>query len=447
MHDQFEFDDIYVDPRWEHQYPNTLGGGVLVSQGQVIIENCRITRNLSSGGSAVGGLSSLITMRNTIVDNNIALETGRYGTAVSVNHRFDGYRNPITTITQTTFHSNRHLGGVLGDVGAWVVTNMVPEGWTTTTVANCIFAEQDGIAIEVGTANQRALIAGNLFHDCADVIASSDFVTDGGGNISRDADLGGTASTYTDPHFLDVENGDFTPGFMSAAIDKALSSWSALPFDYAYAPRGYDVARVGGSAPGGAWDIGALENQTAYATGGSIYVDDDAAAGGNGTVGAPFQTISQALAAVALNWGTNIQVAGGTYPEQVLISGGLILRGGFAADFASRNIVGTPSIIDGERIGRAGALVKISGADGTRVDGFTVARGYNANDWGTSDLGGGFFVDCQAEVTSCTITGNTSAARFVEGGGGIYARGIKCRPNCRKLHSPRQQRTSLRSLG
>jgi len=51
----------------------------------------------------------------------------------------------------------------------------------------------------------------------------------------------------------------------------------------------------------------------------TIFVDANAASGGNGTAGAPFQTIQDAVNAAAN--GDTIEVAAGTYREQVTVSG------------------------------------------------------------------------------------------------------------------------------
>src|SRR5262249_58344069 len=61
-----------------------------------------------------------------------------------------------------------------------------------------------------------------------------------------------------------------------------------------------------------------LEDRTALSvTAVQLYVDGSAAAGGNGTKVAPFRTIQQAFAAVGDDTSATINVAAGTYAENV----------------------------------------------------------------------------------------------------------------------------------
>ncbi len=60
------------------------------------------------------------------------------------------------------------------------------------------------------------------------------------------------------------------------------------------------------------------------------YVDDDAAAGGDGSLATPFQRISEAL--VGAEPGTVVAVAKGTYDEALTIPGGITVQGACAAE-------------------------------------------------------------------------------------------------------------------
>ncbi|MDZ7703940.1 MAG: DUF1565 domain-containing protein [Trueperaceae bacterium] len=58
-----------------------------------------------------------------------------------------------------------------------------------------------------------------------------------------------------------------------------------------------------------------------------LYVDSAAAPGGDGSINAPFQTITEGVAAAPPGGGGIIIVAAGTYTESVIIDKPLTLRG------------------------------------------------------------------------------------------------------------------------
>ena len=391
----------------DYPSPKNCGGGAVMirDSGSMVLTDCRITSNSGGRGSlALMHNNASLSMTNCVADNNVFEESG------FLRVRFGGSLD----LMNCTFYGTQRDDGAAAAVGGVSFYSESPAD--VANITNCVFSDirsSDLLAPNTATMNIRNCLFNNISNDLFGATVTN--MNDLGGNISKDALLGGGSGVDTTFTFLP----DFTPAFGSQAIDNGYATGApALGIN---GNARVDVAGYGSALV----DIGAAEAPGAPAN--PVHVDDDAAAGGDGSAGAPLQSIADAKAAVAgadPSYGTPIvRVAGGTYREQVLIDGKTIMQGGYAADFLSRDIAGTPSIIDGERIGRTGALVKIQGANGTRVDGFTVTRGYNANDWGTSDLGGGFFVTCQAEITSCVITGNTSAAQFVQGGGGVCARG------------------------
>ena len=97
---------------------------------------------------------------------------------------------------------------------------------------------------------------------------------------------------------------------------------------------------------------------------------------GDGTMDNPFQTLGDAVAAYPGSGKSYILVAGGVYEENVLLTAGIRLHGGYAPDFLSRNIVlfsteirGTPPT-PGQLPGTLSGT-NLVGA-GTIVSGFTV---------------------------------------------------------------------------
>ena len=164
----------------------------------------------------------------------------------------------------------------------------------------------------------------------------------------------------------------------------------------------------------------AIPARTAHAD--TWYVDASVTTSGLGTSPAsPLKTIASALASA--QEGEEVLVAGGTYREGALaIATTVTIRGGFASDFLSRNIGGTPTILDGENTTRTTALVVLNAA--ARIDGLTVTGGNNVATLGGDGLGGGIHVDaCSPVITSCTISANRcETINYLEGGAGIAVR-------------------------
>lgn len=158
-----------------------------------------------------------------------------------------------------------------------------------------------------------------------------------------------------------------------------------------------------------------------------------AAAGGSGTAAAPFATITSAIAAAKT--GDIVQVAGGTYAENVALGAfnspvgkPLTLLGGFNAAFTSRDAQVHASIIDG---GLAAPAVQLHLNTGqtTTLDGFVITRGRGlGSDWQDGGgHGGGVYVEQQGTGTTVIshnrIHGNRSNQHTSADsrGGGIHA--------------------------
>ena len=70
------------------------------------------------------------------------------------------------------------------------------------------------------------------------------------------------------------------------------------------------------------------------------------ATGGNGSRGAPFGSIGQAITAYRPGTHSAILVAAGTYVEQVIVKNGVKLFGGYSTDFTRRDVVSFPTLIE-----------------------------------------------------------------------------------------------------
>jgi hypothetical protein len=98
-----------------------------------------------------------------------------------------------------------------------------------------------------------------------------------------------------------------------------------------------------------------------------------------GTRAAPYRTIGQALAAFRPGTHTAILVAQGTYLEQVVLTNGVALYGGYSADFTRRDVILFPTFIEAAEPagGQRRGTVNAEGLTArTVLAGFTI-RGYD----------------------------------------------------------------------
>jgi hypothetical protein len=165
----------------------------------------------------------------------------------------------------------------------------------------------------------------------------------------------------------------------------------------------------------------------------TLYVDDDAPAGGDGSRARPFADLQAAIDAAAD--GDDILVAGGTYAPIAVNMKEVRLRGGYGADFAATS-ADTPSRIVGTP---AGPVVTLFETGDSVVDGFVIRGGQrgisiDADYLSTTNrpdirnnvieengsaamVGGGIFaIHCNA-----SITGNTIRDNIGDRGAGIAA--------------------------
>jgi len=162
--------------------------------------------------------------------------------------------------------------------------------------------------------------------------------------------------------------------------------------------------------------LGALgPDRSAAAT---LFVDAAAAPGGNGTAGAPFQTIQDGVDAAAA--GDVVSVAGGTYATSSSRLVGSVLRTAVVFMKDGVTVQGTGAgltVIDGSS---ANTGVIFDGLAVATIDGVTVQNGYFRGTSSSFEGGGGILSYASSPViTNATITGN----RAVPYGGGILITG------------------------
>ena len=401
-------------------------GGLRISgdQDRILLKDCYIANNY--GGFASGALiawGASVTIENTIFAGNVADGTAGGGAV----HQ----RAAITDFVNCTFYDNAHIGDLVGS--QWGSGNgdvfYTRDGANDfATFINCIFSRdgntQGGTVEAIYIRSGATVRFGNCLMNESDFYGGSAPV-DLGGNVSNLSVFGGVGGTFVNPNFRDASGHDFTlmPG--SAAIDAGASgsvSGVVVPAtDFSGAARDYDIAGIGGDGAGNAYDIGAFENSTIATADGAVYVDDDAAPGGDGSKLAPYQSIGFAAPRSNPSWPNyGVFVAGGEYNEVVGLGNSALLRGGYSADFSERDVAAYETVIDGQHTTRTRALVYGLGIQGARIDGFTIRRGYNR-----VQRGGGVAVGSGAQIaiTSCTISDNWSGEKDLVSGTGPYLSG------------------------
>ena len=156
----------------------------------------------------------------------------------------------------------------------------------------------------------------------------------------------------------------------------------------------------------------------------TVYVEADAAAGGDGNSwSTAYQTIQEGIDD-ALD--EEVWVAEGTYMEAITMKDGVALYGGFAGTEGARDQRDWEmhvATIDGStaRGGEAAYhVVMMNNITNSRIDGFTITGG-NADGTDEDGCGAGIYcldLDNTNAVANCTLDGNSAQNR----GGGIYNR-------------------------
>ncbi|MCC7534851.1 MAG: right-handed parallel beta-helix repeat-containing protein [Deltaproteobacteria bacterium] len=155
----------------------------------------------------------------------------------------------------------------------------------------------------------------------------------------------------------------------------------------------------------------------------TLYVDDGAPSGGDGSRARPFASLQAAIDAAAP--GDDIQVAEGTY-EAISVTGKEVrLSGGYDADFTVRG-AGTPSVIQGTA---DAATVTLYETGSSVLDGFVIRGGLRGvvidadfmsstnapelrdnvieQNGSASSIGGGIYADhCDARIVGNTVRAN-----------------------------------------
>ena len=154
-----------------------------------------------------------------------------------------------------------------------------------------------------------------------------------------------------------------------------------------------------------------------------LFVDDSNETGiEDGSAGSPYSTLAAALDAAAD--GDTIAVAAGDYPGNVRVDGRTIsLLGGFSGDFTTRDPASNVTTLLGDG---TDAVVTLTDAGDSVVDGFRITGGTNSSVPEYGDLGGGVYITGGAPTISNNLIEDNDARPATPGGsdplgGGIFA--------------------------
>ena len=436
------------------------GGGMATDAGSPTVTNCTFSGNSAgTGGGMANYTSSSPTVTNCTFSGNTAGTNG--------GGMYSGLGSP--TVTNCTFSGNsaaRNGGGMFTGGGSPTVTNCTFSGnranwhgggmWNENTISpptvtNCTFSGNSAQYYGGGMFNQESnptitncILWGNTAHTAPEIQNSGQSPTVTYSDIA--GGYTGTGNINADPLFADadlrlsagspcIDAGDNTavPGGVTTDLDGNQR--------FVDDPGTTDT----GNPPGAdaIVDMGAYEYQPPI-----IFVDADAASGGDGTSwGKAYKYLRDALAYADSNPDVNeIWVAEGTYNPDTntanpdgsgdreatfQLLNGVALHGGFPTGggyWESRDTSAYPTILSGDLDGNdvqgldpCGLLdeptrgensyhVLIgSGTDHNAVlDGFTITAG-NANGTDTNSEGGGMRNYLGGPtVVNCTFSGNSA---------------------------------------
>jgi len=408
------------------------GGAIYCSVGNgpvnLVMVDCTITNNSAMyiGGIMVdhGGHA---TLTNCLIAGNAATGTGQWGFGGGLGCAGSGVTSVLKNCT------------IVGNSGTSYGGGISCFGGGSTTLDNCLLwnnTAPNGAQIAIGHRGGAATVSMTY----SDSQGGAAAVYQGGGSTLT----WGAGNIDGDPKFVNSSEGNYQLSSSSPCIDAGNNAVvpAGVTTDLDGKPRFVDDPGIPdtGSGTPPIVDMGAYEYEPAPPR--VVFVDDDAAAGGDGRSWATaYQYLQNALTAAQVDpLVTQIWVAEGTYApdegqNQTLgnreatfqLLSGVALRGGFAGnedpdtfDLANRNFALHETILTGDLNGDDGPnfvnygensyqVVTGSATDSTAVlDGFTITGG-NANGSIPYDTGGGMYNAAGSPtVTNCVFTANVA---------------------------------------
>ena len=402
------------------------GAGVYAYRGSTI-SGCLIANNVQNypgiSDSFAGGIRAYydVVIKNCIIKNNSSYNTG-------------GVSLEYGATLENCLVANNTGGAITGGVFMWT------ESWSgESKLTNCDVVRNDGGGISGSGTIINTIAWGNEKN-------GSPLDMEGSGITATNSAVGGGCSGINNV-ILDVENtgtGFYHPKFASpsttAGVETTPGSWSwQLTDGSVCANRGTSEGitvpekDLAGNdrVQQGIIDMGCYESNFTATTIPTfdeiVYVVPNGAGNKTGTSWANATgDINFAIGQARANGLHKVWVAAGTYTDDGVaannaftIYNGVSLYGGFAGneakdyDISLRDFSTNTTILDGQNVQRV-VYQDIHFSDITYIDGFTVRNGYKSN-----DRGAGMYLRGKSYVRNCTITNNTTADNYAEGGG-IY---------------------------
>lgn len=281
-----------------------------LSDKSLVVKNCRFTGNIGTGTykcSAIRiGYTSYsyhpnISISNCIFENN--------DSDITIYSAANPVRISNCSFIDTTPDSNMKVNTIYSD----------------SIFSNCLF---DGSGLGINSNVQNATIT-----NCTFVNATQGFKADTNKPqyvLSNCDDLDGCSATYSLIGDGDTGTGNITgdplfvsPDYMNYRINAGSPCIDAGTPDGAPATDFEGDIRTGNPDIGYDEFTGAMQNMPVTAN--TIYVDDSAAPGGDGTIEHPFQKIQDGIDAA--NYGDTVIVLSGSYNEEVVMKQNITLIG------------------------------------------------------------------------------------------------------------------------
>lgn len=346
-----------------------LGGGVYCTASSPTLDRCDVYDN--SALNAGGGVFSASSSSPTITASRIASNTAGFDAAGL--WLADGSPKLVNNVIERNT-AGRNIGGVAVHMFA------------NATIVNCTVQGNTSPGIHVGSAtatifNSIVWENGDDLSNCTATYSDIEDGDPGTGNISQD------------PLYVNKAEGNFHLASGSPCIDVATNT--AAP---SQDKDGVVRPRDGNGDGSAIADMGAYEYAGLPATWHVSVTGSDTA--GDGGAGNPFRTIDKGMT-VAMT-GDSVQVAGGTYAEDVTMKSGVVLQG---AGSDETTVQGTG----------AGPVVVADGASAATIDGFTITGG-------VANEGGGVRA---VSAGNLTITNNRIVGNQATDGGGIYCHHVR----------------------
>ncbi|MDM8521772.1 DUF1565 domain-containing protein [Desulfococcaceae bacterium HSG8] len=436
---------------------SAAGGGMLNVHAATVTRNCTFRNNSASKGGAVYNMvtktwnpgsapeiNASPYFENCVFDSNSA--SGRGGAVNS-----DFFTSPTYLNCQfLNNHCDSKGGAVYNDMGcpSYFVNVLfagntaergaavVADGSASHRMAYCTFvgntADDLGAALYQGTYMGDDMQSGQTFRGNEVHLYNSLLVGNSSESSSNSvSNWHDDSATYDTDSVIETEDGTYT---VTDYLDAA--TYASKNADYGWQPD-----RVTGAAAwiatfdddaNSAFVTYSYDTSASAGSAGTVYVNDDAADGGDGSSwGSAYNDLQDALAAAPS--GSQIWVAAGTYKPTdgtdreaaFVMKAGVEIYGGFdgAADNAlnDRDPTANVTILSGD-IGVANDTADNSyhvlfGASDATVDGFTIRDGRAEGKFFNSRGGGLLCYDGNSPtVSNCTFTDN-----YATEGGAIAA--------------------------